>query len=577
MIAIWWLVPILVPLVGAMVALLSRPARVWLPTLAPAPALVLALVGAPGSAAQFSWLLFETRLELDPIARLLLVMTALVWSAAGASARRLTADGPAFAALFLLTMAGNIGLLLAADVVSLYTSFALMTFAAYGLVVHDRTPQAMRAGRVYVVLAVIGEVALLSGLVFAVAAAGATGFEDVRAALPTAPHRHLIIGLLLGGFGIKAGMVPLHVWLPLAHPAAPVPASAVLSGAMIKAGLVGWLRVLPLGELAFPGWAATLVGIGITTAFVGIAVGVVQSDPKVLLAYSSISQMGLIATVVGVGLAVPAAAGPAALAATIYAFHHGFAKAALFLGVGVRRAGIADLRRHRVLLAGMGLAALSLAGAPLTSGWVAKQATKATVGALPDPEAATLTLLLSLAAAGTTLLMARLLLLVGRPVLTATPRRPLLVPWAVTVVGGVAAATWIVPSVVVPGIQPPTPGLSGLWDGTWPVLLGVALVAGWRWVGRRRPLRVPEIPPGDLIVLLEAAVPTVTAGGRRGLAAADATVGWLRAVRDAAYLVVRPGAGFDRAEDRLTRWRSAGVVFGLVGAALLLALFGGGR
>jgi hydrogenase-4 component B len=120
----------------------------------------------------------------------------------------------------------------------------------------------------------------------------------------------LAVGLLAAGFAVKAGIMPLHVWLPLAHPAAPVAASAVLSGALIKAGLIGWLRLLPLGGAAWPGWGTVFVVVGLTTAIAGALIGVAQTRPKVVLAYSSVSQMGIIATLVGVGLLAPAAAPP---------------------------------------------------------------------------------------------------------------------------------------------------------------------------------------------------------------------------------------------------------------------------
>ena len=88
------------------------------------------------------------------------------------------------------------------------------------------------------------------------------------------------------------GLVPLHVWLPLAHPAAPMPASAVLSGAIIKAGVIGLIRFLPF-DGALPDWGAVLTAVGLLTAFYGVAVGITQANPKTVLAYSSVSQMGL--------------------------------------------------------------------------------------------------------------------------------------------------------------------------------------------------------------------------------------------------------------------------------------------
>ena len=102
------------------------------------------------------------------------------------------------------------------------------------------------------------------------------------------------------GFALKIGLVPLHVWMPLAYTAAPIPAAAVLSGAAVKAGVIGLIRFLPLGA-AMPGWGEALVALGFFSAFYGVAVGITQANPKTVLAYSSVSQMGVIAAVLGMG------------------------------------------------------------------------------------------------------------------------------------------------------------------------------------------------------------------------------------------------------------------------------------
>jgi hydrogenase-4 component B len=588
--AVAWLAPLLVPLLVAPVPFVMRPGRgpAWLLALAPTPALLLALLGPPGPPPDLAWLLFDVQLDLDPVGRLLLAMTAAVWIAAGASVRRDV--GPGFAGLWLVTLTGNLTLLLAGDVVTLYGGFAVMTFAAYGLVVHDRSAAALRAGRVYVVLAAVGEVLLLSGLLLAVAEAGSTSFDPVVSAIGASGRRDLIVGLVLAGFGIKAGVVPLHVWLPLAHPAAPIPASAVLSGTMIKAGLVGWLRVLPLGEVALPTWSAVLIATGLVGAFLAVVVGLLQDDPKVVLAYSSISQMGLITVIVGAGVAVPEVAGAAGLAAAIHALHHGVAKGALFLGVGVARAPH-DAGRHRWVLAGMAFAAASLAGAPLTSGWVAKATAKEVVGAVGVPVAG-LSLVLSVAGVGTTVLLARMLWLLRRPaarehgvVGSATGPRAVrgaagpTIAW-VALLGVVLVGAWVLPLALVPGLGGPTVSSASVWEGTWPVVVGVAVAAAA--VARSRRPVAPStaaaryrLPAGDLVVPAERAAGWAASQVTR-LAPLLAGAGRVvRLVRAAAYLAVLPGQGLDRVDRWLTRWRTVGASFALTGAALAFALWSG--
>jgi formate hydrogenlyase subunit 3/multisubunit Na+/H+ antiporter MnhD subunit len=131
---------------------------------------------------------------------------------------------------------------------------------------------------------------------------GSLAIRDTVAALPGSPRRDAMLALLILGFGLKIGLVPLHVWMPLVYTAAPIPAAAVLSGAAVKAGLIGFIRFLPLG-VAMPRWGEALAVAGIFSAFYGVLVGITQQNPKTVLAYSSISQMGLLAAALGIGLA----------------------------------------------------------------------------------------------------------------------------------------------------------------------------------------------------------------------------------------------------------------------------------
>lgn len=464
------------------------------------PALLLALAGEPGATAHLDWLLFGAVLGLDALNRVFLAFTAILWLGAGLHALGHLADDArieSFWLLWLATMAGNFGLILAQDVASFYASFALMTFAAYGLVIHTRSPEALRAGRVYLAMAVLGEALILAGLLLA-ASEAATPLQPMLAQLPAAiaesARRDVIIGCLFLGFGIKAGLPLLHMWLPLAHPVAPIPASAVLSGAMIKAGLLGWLQTLPLGQASLPGWSLVVMGTGLAAAFGAALIGVHQRTPKTVLAYSSISQMGLITVGVGAGLHEPAAWPLLAPAIALYALHHGLAKGALFLGVAL--AGHAGgPRRKPWLWLALALPGVSLAG-PMVSGMAAKLGLKAALagGAASPAWWQHLPLLLALAAVGTTLLIARYLWLLrerddGRP----APRAVWL-GWGL-VFAASAAAPMVLPGLAVPGAWPPDgAALPGL---LWPVLAGAILAV----VGARR-LHPWPIPAGDVLVWL---------------------------------------------------------------------------
>ena len=330
------LAAVLVPLL-MLIACIWRRARDRMPGLlwlAPLPALAAALFAAGGPPLVLDAARLRFTLLLDTPSALLLGVAALLWSAAGLYAYGYLGRQPRFAVWWLITLFGSLGVFIAGDLLSFYLAFAAVSLAAFGLIVFDRTPAARRAGSVTLLLAVLGEVCLL--LAFALLAEAAPGdsiaIADVVTALPAMPARNLAIALLVAGFGLKAGLVPLHVWLPLAHPAAPMPASAVLSGAIVKAGVIGLIRFLP-ADGSLSDWGMVLAVLGFVTAFWGVGCGIVQANPKTVLAYSSVSQMGVVAAALGMGLAQGDPATP--LAVAFYAAHHVLAKGALFLGVGV--------------------------------------------------------------------------------------------------------------------------------------------------------------------------------------------------------------------------------------------------
>ena len=322
-----------------LLACLSSRLRARMPALlaiAPVPALAAALLGSGGTLA-LPQMLLRLRFALDVPGALLLGAAALLWIAAGIYASawlRGRPDGGRFVVWWLLTLSGSVGVFMAADLVSFYLVFSMVSLAAYGLIVDDGTPSARRNGLIYVALALLGEAFLL--MAFVLLAQSIAGdsllIRDAVAALPTSPWRTSILVLLILGFGAKIGLVPFHIWMPLAYRAAPIPAAAVLSGAAVKAGVIGLIRFLPL-NVPTPEWGEVLVVAGLFSAFYGVAIGITQRNPKTVLAYSSVSQMGVIATVLGMALAV--GDGDAALSVGFYAAHHTLVKGALFLAVGV--------------------------------------------------------------------------------------------------------------------------------------------------------------------------------------------------------------------------------------------------
>lgn len=517
------LATILTPLALLATAVTAR-GRAQLPALlvyAPLPGLLAALVagGAPPLVIYADWL--RLSLGLDAPGALLLGVAALLWSAAGAYASAYLPGAARFAGWWMLTLAGSLGVFIAGDLVTFYFAFALVSLAAYGMVVQDATPRARRAGAIYLVLAVLGEVFLLFAFaLLAVSIPGASlAIADAVAALPSALLRDVTILLLLLGFGLKAGLVPLHVWLPLAHPAAPMPASAVLSGAIIKAGVIGLIRFLPM-EGGLAGWGMALGVLGFLTAFYGVALGVTQRNPKTILAYSSVSQMGVVMAALGFGLAAGDAGTPLDAART--ASHHVLAKGALFLGVGVALATAA--RRAPWVMAPVLLLVLSFGGFPFTGGALAKEATKAQLGV------GALGWLSALSAAGTTMLMLHFAARLRAGFAEAGEARAgLILPFALMTAAALLLPWWLYPAPVK------------VWPALWPVLLG-----GLGFLALRAlDARLPRPPEGDLVVFPERA-----------------------ATRIGPPLAARAA----RIEARLRAWPSAGLALLALFLALILAM-----
>jgi formate hydrogenlyase subunit 3/multisubunit Na+/H+ antiporter MnhD subunit len=500
---------------------------------APVPALLVAIIGRDARFAMPGP--FRLTLALDGPGAMLLGAASILWIAAGLYAPAYWQGGsklPRAALWWLLTLTGSLGVFAADDLVSFYLLFSLVSLAAYGLVVLDGNSSVRRAGAVYVAFAVLGEAFLLMAFVLLASAEpqGSLAIPDVVAALPWSPWRDWTIALLILGFGTKMAQLPLHVWMPLSYRATPIPAVAALSGAAVKAGVIGLIRFLPFDMGSVP-WGEALTILGFASAFYGVAIGITQTHPKTILAYSSISQMGVIAAVLGMGLAASRASVPTEVA--FYAVGHLLAKGGLFLLVGI----VAATGRWRLItiLIPAAIVALGIAGLPLTGGGLAKLAVK---DALGYGLAGTLGKLSAVASA---LLMFHFLRqLTG---LAASADQP--APLRLRLIGWTIAAA----SILVPWILYPATGYSfgsvvspgALFDGLWPIALGGALAL----VLRRWGEHLPAIQPGDILVPALRLAPIAEA----------------------------VSAGMERTEARLREWPVAGAIFLALVLATSLAMY----
>jgi len=231
--------------------------------------------------------------------------------------------------------------ILADDAFSFLVAWEFMSLTSWALVIsHHEDRENLRAGFVYLLMASFGTLALLLGFGLLAGAGGDYAFDAMRAVTPSAGIGAIVLVLSLIGAGSKAGVVPLHAWLPLAHPAAPSHVSALMSGVMTKVAIYGFIRIVfeLLGPPAW-WWSMPVLAVGGATAAMGVLYALLQNDLKRVLAYSTIENIGIIFAALGLALAFKAfsmnlIAALAFSAALLHAFNHSLMKNLLFCGAG---------------------------------------------------------------------------------------------------------------------------------------------------------------------------------------------------------------------------------------------------
>jgi hydrogenase-4 component B len=320
---------------GGSLAISAASLSVALLSLGAAPSSVTLPLGLPWTGAHF---------RLDPLAAFFLVVVGL--GSVGASLyalgygrhehepQRVLPFYPAF-------LAGLNLVVVADDAFSFLFAWELMSLASWALVMsHHRESNNAQAGYVYIIMASFSGLALLLCFGLLAGPTGGYAFDAMRAAHPTPGIAALALVLALIGAGSKAGVVPLHAWLPLAHPAAPSHVSALMSGVMTKVAVYGFVRITfdLLGPPAW--WSGTLVlVVGGVTAVLGVLYALMEHDLKRLLAYHTVENIGIIFIGLGLALAfdanqLPVAAALGLTAALFHVLNHSVFKSLLFFGSG---------------------------------------------------------------------------------------------------------------------------------------------------------------------------------------------------------------------------------------------------
>ena len=284
----------------------------------------------------------------------------------------------------LVTLGATLGVFLSDDLYTTFIFFEIMSFTSYTWVAHEETEGAMRAAETYLAVAVIGGMVTLMGLFMLYRHLGTLSFDGMAAAAgqrDSLSALYLPGAFVLFGFGAKAGMFPVHIWLPKAHPVAPAPSSALLSGILTKTGIFG---ILVLSVYVFrhdASWGLAILLLGCVTMFLGAVLALFSVDRKRSLACSSLSQVGFIL----VGIACQCLLGEestlAAQGTVLHMLNHSLFKLVLFMCAGtvymhLHKLDLNDVRgwgrKKPFLMVCFLIAALGISGIPLFSGYVSK-------------------------------------------------------------------------------------------------------------------------------------------------------------------------------------------------------------
>lgn len=314
-------------------------------------------------------------IAVDGLSLLLtIIITGLGFAAALFSYRYISARKAEYYTVLLLIIAGMTGVAVTGDLFNLYVFFEVMSASSYILVAWSRTKEALEGGIKYMILNAFSTSMILLGIALIYGVTGTLNMADIAVRLEPSLALTTAVGLMMTGFLVKAALFPLHFWLADAHPAAPSPMSALLSGAVVNVGLYSMLRLIfltsPVMNLSF-----ILVVLGMVSMLIGAFFAMVQKDIKRLLAYSTITQMGYCFLAIGLGTTLGLSAG------LFHMLNNAVMKSLLFFCVGVivYTTGVRNMnelgglgKKMPIVAACFLVGALAISGIPPFSGFASK-------------------------------------------------------------------------------------------------------------------------------------------------------------------------------------------------------------
>lgn len=330
---------------------------------------------------------FGLHLELDGFRLIYACVTAFMWTMtillSGEYLQRHEHVGRFYLFMFW-TLGATMGVFLSGDLYTTFLFFEIMSFTSYVWVVQEEDKAALQAGSTYLAVAVTGGLVMLMGIFLLYHSLGTVMIDELYEAGTACANKKMLYAAgacMLFGFGAKAGVFPLHLWLPKAHPVAPAPASALLSGVLTKTGIYGILILSCRLFLHDTAWGKLILTLGVITMLGGAFLAVFSIDLKRTLACSSMSQIGFILLGIGMQCLLGEENAPAAYGTLLHMVNHSLIKLVLFMAAGVifMNTHALDLNqirgygRKKPLLAGIFLiGALAIGGIPMFGGYVSK-------------------------------------------------------------------------------------------------------------------------------------------------------------------------------------------------------------
>ncbi len=470
------------------------------------PALLLAIFVKDGQSFYFTWGILGAELGIQANGRALLGVTALLWLVAGLFSRSVMAKDDRlhqFLIFFLLCMTGNLGIIVAQDIISFYTFIVLMSFTAYGLVIYRRYDEEYRvrqAGRIYLSFSLLSNMCLLLALLLLVAdAPDDLNLASIAAHLTQATYQDAIFSLLLMGFGLKIGVLGLHMCLPIAYRVLPISGIIVMGSAMLYVNVFAWQQLLPLGLITQITWGESFILLGFIGGVYSLLIALTQAHRQSLLAYANISQVGLMLMIIGLGFAD--ASEWSQLEPLLLAFigHHTLIMGTLFFGNGLMQMRTMPPKLRAWLLGSLLLPVLMLLGAPFTSHAFMLTELKNLSQLSPISWAAQLPMWINFVTILYTIVLTRFIWLCWRtlPHEQAPYLQPILsTAWLLLVFGLLSvslALQWQHFGLMT---------INYLWSTTWPILLGIALSLMFIFLNQKQFVKlVIYIPAGDVFWL----------------------------------------------------------------------------